>query len=66
MPGRLVRSTPGMGKDQDSVKSPEFRAVTLLLPQWTLADTVVRKGGSHAVLWMPSLGRPDRPRPPGT
>jgi hypothetical protein len=32
MPVRLVRSTPGMGKDHDSVQSPELRAVTLLPP----------------------------------
>jgi hypothetical protein len=36
-----------------SVKSPELRAVTLLLPCLTLPDTVVRRGGSHAALRMP-------------
>jgi hypothetical protein len=32
VPGRLVRSTLDMGKGQDSVQSPELRAVTLLPP----------------------------------
>ena len=33
---------------QDSVKSSEPRVVTLLLPNWTLSDAVVRKAGSRA------------------
>ena len=64
MPVRLVRSTPGMGKDQDSVKSPRLRAVTLHLPCLTLPVPVVRKGGSQAALWIPSRGRPDHPHAP--